>query len=180
MNEGLIARRYAKALFKYAGEKEDQLLLYQRMKLFQENCVKHPELQKVLRNPMLTQEVKERVLSTALDFTSPQTERYRRAIHLLIRNHRERYIKSIAWVYQKIFREAYHIEQVKVTTAVPLTKEMEREIQAMAKKHTTKSLEYTYHVDPSIIGGFILEIGSEQLDTSVIRELKKIHTDFLS
>ena len=53
MDEGLIARRYAKAVFRYAQELNAADAVYEKMKLFEKNYIAHPDLQKDLLNPLL-------------------------------------------------------------------------------------------------------------------------------
>ena len=66
MDEGLIARRYAKAVFRYAQELNATDAVYEKMKLFEKNYIAHPDLQKALLNPLLSPEDKEMLLSTAI------------------------------------------------------------------------------------------------------------------
>ena len=66
MDEGLIARRYAKAVFRYAQELNAADAVYEKMKLFEKNYIAHPDLQKALLNPLLSPEDKEMLLSTAI------------------------------------------------------------------------------------------------------------------
>ena len=54
MDEGLIARRYAKAVFRYAQELNAADAVYEKMKLFEKNYIAHPDLQKALLNPLLS------------------------------------------------------------------------------------------------------------------------------
>lgn len=81
MDEGLIARRYAKALFRYAQSLGVEELVYDKMKLFQANYISHPDLQKALLNPMLSVDDKIQLLSTAIGIEPGQA--YLRAIRLL-------------------------------------------------------------------------------------------------
>ena len=48
MDEGLISRRYAKALLKFAQDRGTTDQIYEEVKKFEENFVSHPELQKAL------------------------------------------------------------------------------------------------------------------------------------
>ncbi|KIO44045.1 MULTISPECIES: F0F1 ATP synthase subunit delta [Porphyromonadaceae] len=177
MDEGLIARRYAKALFRYAQSLGVEELVYDKMKLFQANYISHPDLQKALLNPMLSVDDKIQLLSTAIGIEPGQA--YLRAIRLLIKNHREMYMRSICLMYQKLYREAYGIIRVKVVTATDLKEEGLERIKAFVRKHTDKTIEFVHKIDPAIIGGFILVIGTRQLDASLLRELKDIRLGLL-
>ena len=53
MNEGLVSRRYAKALLKYAQDQHSADQIYEKMKVLEVNFLSHPELEKSLQNPVL-------------------------------------------------------------------------------------------------------------------------------
>lgn len=178
MNEGLISLRYARAMFHFAQEKGLEGMVYDKMKLFEENYISHPDLQKALMSPVLSAENKERLLSTAIGIEPG--EAYLRGIRLLIKNRREGYMKSICLMYQKLYREAKGILRVKIITASALTDSVIDKIKAKVECQTSCQLEFTHEVDPSIIGGFILEMGSKQLDASVRKELKLLRLNLLA
>ena len=145
MDEGLIARRYAKAVFRYAQELNAADAVYEKMKLFEKNYI---------------------------------GEAYIKGIRLLIRNHREMYVRSICLMFQKIYRAANGIIRVKIITAMELSDETMDKIKEFVQRHTDKTIEFVHKVDPSIIGGFILQIGSRQLDASLMKELKEMSLQF--
>lgn len=172
MNEGLIARRYAKALFRYARYLHAADIVYEKMKLFEQNYIAHPDLQKALLNPLLSPEDKEMLLSTAIDIEPG--EAYIKGIRLVIKNHREMYVRSICLMYQRMYRAANGIVRVKITTAMELSGEAIRQIEDFVRKSSSKKMEFVHKVNPAIIGGFLLEVGTKQLDASLAKELKEI------
>ena len=89
--------------------------VYEKMKLFEQNYVSHPDLQKALTNPVLSPKDKENLLTTAIGIDPGIF--YIRGIRLLIHNHREMYIRQIGLMYQRLYRQAYHIGRVKIIMA---------------------------------------------------------------
>lgn len=172
MNEGLIARRYALAMLKVAQKLGAAGEVYEKMKLFEQNYISHPDLHKALMNPVLSPHDKEVLLTTAIDI-EPGTL-YLRGIRLLIKNHREMYIRSICLMYQKLYRKAYQIGRVKIITAAELDPGVMGRIKKLVTDRTSKQIEFVEKVDPSIIGGFILRVNSMQLDSSISRELRDL------
>lgn len=172
MNEGLIARRYASALLKFAQERGKADVVYEKMKLFQENYISHPDLHRALLSPVMSAKDKEMLLSTAVGIEPGDL--YIRGIRLVIKNHREMYVRAICLMYQKLYRKAYHIGRVHITTAKELDPGIIGKIQKLVSSKTEVQLEFVHKVDPSIIGGFVLRINSMQLDASVSRELKDL------
>ncbi len=172
MNEGLIARRYALALLKVARKYHAEEEIYQKMKLFEQNFISHPDLQKALMNPLLSARDKEMLLTTAIGIEPGNF--YVRGIRMVIKNHREMYLRSICLMYQRLYRQMYSIERVKIITAAQLAPEVMERIKKMVADHIRKRIEFVEKIDPEIIGGFILRIGSEQLDYSVSGKLKEV------
>ena len=152
MDEGLIARRYALAMLKVAQ--------------------KYNAAEEVLLNPILSPRDKEQLLTIAIGI-EPGTL-YLRGIRLLIKNHREMYIRSICLMYQKLYRKVYQIGRIKIITAVALKQETLDRIKKLVTDRTSRQIEFVEKVDPAIIGGFVLRVNSMQLDYSVGGELKKI------
>ena len=111
MDEGLIARRYALAMLKVAQKYNAAEEVYQKMKTFEQNYISHPDLHKALLNPILSPRDKEQLLTIAIGI-EPGTL-YLRGIRLLIKNHREMYIRSICLMYQKLYRKVYQIGRIK-------------------------------------------------------------------
>lgn len=172
MDEGLIARRYATAMLKVAQAHGAAEEVYEKMKLFEQNYVSHPDLQRALTNPVLSPADKEGLLTTAIGI-DPGTF-YIRGIRLLIRNHREMYLRQIGLMYQRLYRQAYHIGRVKIITGTRLGEEAIDRIKKLVTDKTSNTVEFVERVDPSIIGGFILRVNSMQLDYSVSRGLREI------
>jgi F-type H+-transporting ATPase subunit delta len=98
---------------------------------------------------------------------------------LLIRNHREMHMRGIAMMYEEIYRVAHDIARVKVTTAVPLSPVMHDKVEAFIRERAGTTLEFTYKIDPAIVGGIILEVGSQRYDASVSQKLREIRAGFL-
>lgn len=145
--------------------------VYEKMKLFEQNYVSHPDLQKALTNPVLSPKDKENLLTTAIGIDPGIF--YIRGIRLLIHNHREMYIRQIGLMYQRLYRQAYHIGRVKIIMATQLSEEAIDRIKKLVTDRTSNTIEFVERIDPSIIGGFVLRVNSMQLDLSVSRGLRE-------
>lgn len=178
MNEGLIPSRYAKALYKYAQEHGVATPIYEEMKRLDGSFAAHPALAKALGNPALSQADKVRVLSSA--FGEKPDDYLLRFVRLVIKNRREMFARAIALAYQDIYRRANDIARVTITTATVLDQKVLDRIGGIMKKQTDKKLEFIYRVDPAIIGGFVLQVDSMQLDASINNELKKLRLKLLN
>lgn len=172
MDEGLIAHRYARALYRYASENNAAEEVYEAVKVFDANACARPELHRALTNPVLSPGKKEALIVAAIG--KEPSEGLLRFICLLIKKHREMYMRPIGLVYQKIYRETKGIVRVNILTAKEIPMEAMERIKAFMRWQTSKAIEFVHDVDPSILGGFILQVGSRQLDASLRKELKDI------
>ena len=171
MDEGLIARRYATAMLKVAQAHGAAEELYEKMKQFEQNYISHPDLHKALLNPVLSPKDKEMLLSTAIDIEPGKL--YIEGIRLLIKNHREMYVRAICLMYQRLYRQAYHIGRVKIITATKLGDDAINRIKKLVTDKTANTIEFVEKVDASIIGGFIIQVNSKQIDLSLSRGLRE-------
>lgn len=178
MNEGLVSRRYAKALLKYAQDQHSADQIYEKMKVLEVNFLSHPELEKSLQNPVLSARDKEALLSAAVGDAAG--EEFLRFIRLVIKNRRESFMRSIGLMYQKLYRELNNISLAQIITAIPVAGEILDKIKQLVSQKADQTVEFTYRVDPSIIGGFVLKIDSMQLDASVNKELKLLRLKLLN
>ena len=63
-----------------------------------------------------------------------------------------------------------------MTSAVPLSAELEKTVLEKAKAFSNQKVHLENKVDPTIMGGFILKIGDMQYDASVVHQLKALKT----
>lgn len=179
MNEGLIPRRYAKALLKVAVERHDEKRLYLLMKNLGESFAAHPELEATLSNPFIVADKKIELLATAAGAGNDDVT-YMDFLKLLKQNNRLDLARGIALAYGDDYRQANNIYPVEVTAAAKLDPSEEERLKKLIESHLNGgTMEYTFKVNPDLIGGFTVRIGSEKLDTSVRNQLKQLQLKLL-
>jgi F-type H+-transporting ATPase subunit delta len=67
--------------------------------------------------------------------------------------------------------------EVELTTAYELSEDEAREILQQIEKSSGRKVDATRHVDPGLIGGFILQAGSMRVDTSVRGRLQRLRQE---
>ena len=171
MDTGRISTRYAKALYAYATGLKEEDALFEKMKALSESFVAHKSLQKTLENPALSKENKQKLLTTAGGNTSCKS--YNSFLNLLSGNRRETYAHTIALMYQKCYKKEKGIITGKLTTVNPAGEEVMQKFKTLIAGENYK-VDFITHVDPEIIGGFVLDVDFNQLDASVKSQLSKI------
>lgn len=179
MNEGLIPRRYAKALYKFALDKGQDKPMYGLMQQLSGAFVVDSKLQEVMNNPFISNDDKVKLLNIASCAEKSHTC-FADFLKLLVENNRLSAIRSIALAYLTIYRKANNIYLVEVVSAAPMDKADQTRLQKLIEKHLNGgSMEYSQRVDSQLIGGFVVNIDSERLDASVQNELKQLRLNLL-
>ena len=179
MNEGLIPRRYAKALLKFAIEKKQDARMYELMTNLGHSFETMPALDATMANPFIAADKKEQLLVTASGADKTDSA-YLDFLKLLGQNNRLPMARQIALAYADDYRKANNIYRVEVVSAAPLDAEEEERLKKLISSHLGGAkMEYASKTDPDLIGGFTVNIGSEKLDASVKNELKQLQLRLL-
>lgn len=179
MNEGLIPRRYAKALLKFAVEKHADKRVYELMTNLARSFAANPPLDSTMANPFIAPDKKVDLLMTAAG-ADASDEVYGDFLKLLRSNNRLPLARAIAMAYAEDFRKANNIYRVEVTAAAPMMAAGEERLKKLILSHLKGgTMEYDFKVNPDLIGGFTVNIGSERLDASVRNELEQLRHKLL-
>ena len=125
MNEGLIPRRYAKALLKFAVERHQDARLYEIMNNLSRGFEMYPSLDSTVANPFIAADQKQQLLVTAAGATD-KDEVYLDFLKLLRQNNRLPISRQIALAYVRDYRIANNIYKVEVTSAAPMGEKEEQ------------------------------------------------------
>ena len=169
------AIRYAKAILETAVSSGKASQVNEDMKSIIAAVDSSPDLNQFLTSPIITSDLKMNALSEV--FSSVQAET-KSLFRLLQENKRFEILVAIATQFNAQFDEMNGVEVAKVTTAFPITAELEAKILVKAATISTKKLTIQNTVDPSIIGGFILRIGDKQYNASVSNRLQELKREF--
>ena len=180
MNEGLIPRRYAKALYKVAAERGDNESLYALMNKLLDMSLAEPSIVSAVANPFVPVEDKFNLLKTAVGEDS-QNGLFADFLKLLDRNKRLDMIFAIACQYVKLYRDENNIYKVDVTSASEMSDEDKSRLKAFIERNLAGGkMEFSSNIDPGLIGGFTVTIDNRKLDASVSNELKQLRVNLLN
>lgn len=163
------AIRYAKAILEIAQEKGAVQEVGADMDQIASTISNNKELHTFIESPTISAKNKEAALLEVFASASSTTKSL---FHLLSANKRFGILEAVALEYKKLLDEVNNVETAEVTTAFPLTADLEAKVLAKVKEFTTKTVTLINVVDESIIGGFILRIGDKQFNASVANSLQ--------
>jgi len=168
--------RYAKALLSIGLEHAKADALEDQMKLIVSTIDENPELNVALNSPVVSGAAKLSILKDL--FASHVDGLVVGLFNVLVENKRLPLLRDIAAQFAVIYDHHRSIDLAVVTTAVPLTKELESKVLAKVKELTGKETAIENVVDQDILGGFILRIGDLQYDASISSQLNSLRREF--
>jgi|KNS12NT20metaT_FD_contig_121_53779_length_3275_multi_6_in_0_out_0_2 F-type H+-transporting ATPase subunit delta len=176
MKDARAALRYAKAILNLAKDVKEETAVENDMKLIADTISENQELEVVLNSPIVKSADKMNVLKAT--FTGKVNNITLGLFNLLLENKRIALLGSIAKQYSILFDYYKHIKVAKVTTAVPITSEIEKQVLAKIESLTGDKANLENEVNPSILGGFILRVGDVQYDASISNYLNELKKEF--
>ncbi|HSB93196.1 MAG TPA: ATP synthase F1 subunit delta [Flavitalea sp.] len=171
-----VAGRYAKSLIDLSLEQNMLEKVYEDM-LYLKRLLKDRELVLMLKSPIVTADKKQTVLNALTDGRiSDLTAKFNT---LLIKKGRETNMPEVIDAFIEQYKAHKEIRIVKLTTATEVSEDMKRSIVSKIDgMGEMTNVELVSIVDPSIIGGFILQVGDQVFDTSISNELNNISKQF--
>ena len=172
-----LAGRYAKSLIDLSIEKGQLEAVYADMKYLQQLCKVSREFVNLMRSPIVRNDQKNAIINAITkgkisDLTAAFNQ-------LLVRKGREGDIPEIAVAFVEQYNALKDIHKVTLTTAVEVSADLQNAIaQKVKTAHSFASVELESKVDPSLIGGFVLEFDNNLVDASVVRDLRDIKKQF--
>lgn len=169
------AIRYAKAALSLASDQNAAEAVNKDMITIATTIAENAELDQVLKSSVIKTEVKK----AALIKIFPNLNTISSGLFdVLTANKRIDILGAVAATYTVLFDELSGKEIAQVTTAIPMTGDLEIKVLAKVKELTSKSVELENIVDENILGGFILRIGDKQYNASVANKLNKLKREF--
>lgn len=165
MSSGAVGKRYAKALFEVAADKQQLDLVEQDLLLIDQVLAQNPAFIKFLQHPQLDKQLKKKELKQA--FEGNVSETVLTFMNILIDSDREDAIAAITESYIRQANEARGLVDAKVTSIKPLTDEEKSQLSERYSQLLNKKIRIHNEVDPTIIGGVIVQIGDRLYDGSV-------------
>ncbi|OEF99886.1 ATP synthase F1 subunit delta [Vulcanibacillus modesticaldus] len=170
--EGLVAKRYAKALFEVAKDKGLLDQVEQDLQLIVKISRETEDFMTFLRNPQISGNVKKDIIDSA--FKNNISEIAQNLFYQLIDRNRVEVLEEILYHYVKLANEVRGIVDVVAITATPLDDATTEKIAKSFSDKMGKKVRLKNSVDPTILGGMVIRIGDRIYDGSINTKLQVI------
>lgn len=164
-----VTRPYVDAFFAVAKNPDAELAA---LEAFRHAYDLTPELGKVLSNPGLEREKREALLFAVAERVGVP-EIAGRLLKILLHNGRLHILGDLLAALRARLDRDTHAVEARVVTAQPADAAVLEALRALVAARTKQTVRLVSKVDPSLLGGFIVSVGSARLDASLERRLEK-------
>lgn len=164
-----VGKRYGKALFQLANDNDCVAQVYEELQglkvIFNENH----DLGQILDAVHTSTEVKEKLLNELVSPFSPMVQNF---LHVVYQYKRMSDLPYMVDAFSRLYDDERHYLSGTIKSVVPLTEEQITKIeQKIAKCLGYANASFTNELDPSIIGGFVVEAHNFVIDRSLQQQI---------
>ena len=167
------ASAYAGALADVAMASGRAETLRQEVRGFAELAAGSAELREFLESPAISRETKQQLLA-GLVMRMGASQELRNFLFVLVDHHRTSLVAEIAREFETKLLERLGVAEVNITSARELTAPQKQKMAGTLESMTGKKIEAHYAVDPGLVGGLVVRIGSTVYDGSVRAQLDRL------
>jgi F-type H+-transporting ATPase subunit delta len=168
-----VAERYAGSLFDLAAESNTLSEVESDLGRFEAMLNSSDDLTRLIRSPVFSAEEQSKAIGailTAADIKGLAGN----FLRVVAANRRLFAVPAMIKAFRKIAAEARGETSAEVTSAHALSEAQEAELKATLKGVAGKDVAIAVTVDPSLLGGLIVKMGSRQIDTSLKTKLASL------
>ncbi len=168
-----VAERYASSLFELAQQANSVAKVESDLNDFEAMLKDSADLSRLINSPVFSSDeqakaidaivVKAKIAGLAGNF-----------LRVVAKNRRLFAVPGMIQAFRRIAAEHRGETAAEVTSAHALTAAQQTELKAALKSVAGKDVAITITVDPSLLGGLIVKMGSRQIDTSLKTKLNSL------
>ena len=170
-----VAGRYASALLETANEQGQLAAIEADIDTVQGALAESDDLRRMVRSPVFSAEDQAKALDALLGRigVNPLTLNF---FKVLARNRRLFAAEDIIRAFKALAAEARGEVQAEVASAVALGDSQLNALKEQLKSSVGKDVQLEATVDPSLLGGLVVKIGSRMIDSSLKTKLATLNT----
>lgn len=175
MKKAKEARRYARTLLNTVTI-EDAPRVIAELSSVNTFMVKNKEFRGLLVSPLFTSEEKEKFMKQIAGIIKLSEGTVKFVLHLselrVIL-----YLPEIIRIATNLYLEKKKKAKAVVMTPIEIGKDYEDTLKLSLKKLTDRDVDIEYIIDPSLLGGVLIKVGSTMYDTSVKGQLRLLKAE---
>ncbi len=172
MNSG-VAGRYVSALFDLALESKALDSVEKDLIRFDDILNDSDDFRRLVSSPVFSADDQVRAISAVLE-KAGITGLTANFMRVIAQNRRADAMPQMLSAFRKLLAEHRGEETAQVSVAAALKPAQTKELKAALKSAVGKDVDLEISIDPSLLGGMIVQIGSRQIDTSLRTKLSSL------
>ncbi len=173
-----VARRYAKALRALAAAESRLEPVADELASFERLLADEPSLRKALTRPWIKAATKRAIVAAVAERLG-LSSLTRNFLALVAQRRRLDLLPDILAAYRALVDEAAGRVRARVRSAADLTEAQQAAIRDRLGRRLGKAVLLETEVDPSLLGGFVAEVGSAILDASLTGQLRALREQLI-
>ncbi|MEI5992923.1 ATP synthase F1 subunit delta [Candidatus Enterococcus mansonii] len=167
-----VGKRYGKALFELAIEKQEADKIYQELLTLREIFHDVPDLGEILSDARLEPYEKDEIMKHLVSGFDGMMKNF---LYVVYNYSRMNDLLLMIDEYERRYDEHKSLLLGTALTAVPLTKEQHQQMEEKAAKLLGYEQAHLINlIDPSVVGGVVIEANNKVIDGSIHKQLEKI------
>lgn len=168
-----LAERYAAALFELADERKALDTTSSDLTGLRRMINESADFRRMIRSPVLQRDEQARAIGAIAERAglNPLTRNF---VGLLARNRRLFALPTIIQAFLQILAERRGEVTAQVTAAQELSEAQRRAVDDRLRKAVGGKVAVDFRIDPSLLGGLVVKVGSRMVDASLKSKLARL------
>lgn len=165
--------RYATALFDLAKSAKQLDVVKSDLELLDQAIANSDDLRNVLRSPVISRDVQAKAMAALLDKLGI-SELTKKTVGLLCQKRRLFVLPDVISSYLSMLSAHNGEVTAQVTSAAELKKEQIEAVTGALKDVVGATVKVDLKIDPAVLGGLVVKVGSRVFDASLRTKLQKL------
>lgn len=172
----LVGKRYSASLFEVGIELDKMDTFHKEINFIKDIIEENNSILKILEHPEISKREKKDVVSEI--FGEMVSKEILNFLFITIDKRREKNIINIVDEFNKLFKDYRGIVDIEAITAVPMNEEASERLKTVLRNKLEKKINLSNRVDPSIIGGVMLNMDEKIIDSTLKTQLGEMESMF--
>lgn len=168
-----LAGRYASALFDLARDQRQIESVGESLEALSQALVDSKDFSELVTSPLVSREEAGKAFAALADELSldPVTSNF---VGVLARNGRKNQLRPVIRAFRRLAAEYRGETTADVITARPLNDDQLGALRQQLRTRAGRDVNIDAAVDPDILGGIVVKLGSQQIDASIRTKLNRL------
>ena len=171
------AKKYARTLFQ-SVEIDDFEDALSQITLFNEVMNKNRDVHSSLTSPLFSSEEKAKAIDVISDILNIN-EQMKKYLQYIVVDGMVMMLPDIIRLSLALYHEKKKKAKATVFSPIEITEDITKRLKVSLKKITSKDIDVEYVNDPSLMGGFIVKVGSTMYDSSIKGQLRLLKDELI-